>query len=197
VEALAIDSPLPTGDGPDPRWIVGDSTDIATLAPGQYDLVFSCPPYTDLERYSDDPRDLSTMDYPTFLKSYQNIIFDSVAMLKPNRFAVFVVGDVRDKQGFYRNLPGDTIAAFEAAGATLYNEAVLVTAAGSLPIRVGRQFEGGRKLGKTHQNVLVFFKGDPKRIAAEFGDVTGFDIAGIEAEDRQPSDDSDDEAKAV
>jgi len=31
---------------------------------------------------------------------------------------------------------------------------------GSLPIRVSAPFEGSRKLGKTHQNVLVFCKGD-------------------------------------
>jgi hypothetical protein len=50
----------------------------------------------------------------------------------------------------------------------LYNEAVLVTAVGSLPIRIGAQFTSGRKLGKTHQNVLVFYKGDPRKIKAEF-----------------------------
>ncbi len=38
----------------------------------------------------------------------------------------------------------------------------IVTAIGSLPIRVGRQFTTSRKLGKTHQNVLVFVKGDPR-----------------------------------
>jgi hypothetical protein len=57
----------------------------------------------------------------------------------------------------------DTITAFHDAGAMLYNEAILVTAVGSLPIRVGRQFSAGRKLGKTHQNVLVFVKGDPRK----------------------------------
>ena len=68
----------------------------------------------------------------------------------------------------------------KAAGLRLYNEAILVTAIGSLPIRVGRQFEAGRKLGKTlgktHQNVLVFVKGCAKRATeavgpVEFGDI--------------------------
>ena len=53
----------------------------------------------------------------------------------------------------------------------MHNEAVLVTAIGSLPIRVGRQFVAGRKFGKTHQNVLVFIKGDPKIATAEIGEV--------------------------
>lgn len=49
------------------------------------------------------------------------------------------------------------------------NEAILVTAVGSLPIRITKQFVSGRKLGKTHQNILIFFKGDPKTIKTEFG----------------------------
>ena len=67
------------------------------------------------------------------------------------------------------NLVGDTVMAFEAAGAHFYNDAVLMNAVGSLPIRVTKQFNSGRKMGKCHQNVLVFYKGDPKRIKTEFG----------------------------
>ena len=154
-----------------PTWIEGDSRYIATLAPGAYDLIFSCPPYADLEVYSDDPRDLSTLDYADFLTAYREIVAASVAMLKADRFACFVVGDIRDKRGFYRNFVSDTIAAFQDAGALLYNEAVLVTAVGSLPIRVGRQFEACRKLGKTHQNVLVFLKGDARKAVEACGPV--------------------------
>ena len=40
---------------------------------------------------------------------------------------------------------------------------------GSLPIRVGRQFESASKLGKTHQNVLVFVKGDPRAATEAVG----------------------------
>jgi len=153
-----------------PTWIVGDSKNISTLAPGEYDFIFSCPPYADLEVYSDDPNDLSTMEYPDFKSVYHEIIYSAVSMLKDNRFACFVVGDVRDKKGFYRNFPAHTIEAFQDAGMTLYNEAVLVTAVGSLPIRVSKQFGGYRKLGKTHQNVLVFYKGDVADIKT-WGDV--------------------------
>lgn len=151
-------------DGKKPVWSVGDSNNIASIVSGKFDFVFSCPPYGDLETYSEDAADLSTMAHADFVKAYRHIISESVAMLAPNRFACFVVGDFRDEKGFYRNFVSDTIAAFQEAGAILYNEAILVTAIGSLPIRVGRQFESGRKLGKTHQNVLVFFKGDPKTV---------------------------------
>ena len=131
-------------------------------------MIFSCPPYADLERYSDNPADLSTMDYAEFVTAYRRIIAASVAMLKQNRFCCFVVGDIRDNKGFYRNFVSDTIAAFEACGARLYNEAILVTSVGSLPIRVGRQFAMNRKLGKTHQNCLFFYKGDVAGIREDF-----------------------------
>jgi len=152
-----------------PRWLEGDSRDAADIAPGAYDFLFSCPPYADLEVYSDDPRDLSTLAYPAFIESYRAIIAASCKMLRNDRFAAFVVGDVRDKDGCYYGFPGDTVAAFKACGLRLYNEAVLVTAVGSLPLRTGRQFRAGRKLGKTHQNILVFVKGDPKRAATACG----------------------------
>ena len=154
-----------------PVWIEGDSQNAKTLAYGEYDFIFSCPPYADLEVYSDDPRDLSTMGYEEFKTVYRKIIKACAEMLKPDRFACFVVGDVRDKKGMYYGFPWHTIEAFQDAGMKLYNEAVLVTAVGSLPIRVGKQFESGRKLGKTHQNVLVFVKGDPKKATQAIGKV--------------------------
>jgi hypothetical protein len=166
-------------DDPAPRWIVGDSQNLAALCKGlKADFVFSCPPYGDLERYSDDPRDLSTMTYDRFRVAYSAIIAASLRLLRPDRFACFVVGDLRDSKGFYRGLVRDTELAFEEHGARLYNDAILVTAVGSLPIRVGRQFDGARKLGKTHQNVLVFCSGDPKRATEAIGAVE-FGTGGI------------------
>jgi DNA modification methylase len=155
-----------------PTWVAGNSIEIDKHCKGvDADLIFSCPPYFDLEVYSDDPEDLSTLSWDKFIPQYREIIEKSVALLKENRFAVFVVGDVRDKKGFYRNFTGETVQAFEEAGAMLYNEIVLVNVAGSLPIRVGRQFNAGRKLGKMHQNVYVFYKGDPKQIKEIFGEI--------------------------
>jgi DNA modification methylase len=152
------------------HWIPGDSDeelDILRIDNGA-DFIYSCPPYADLEKYSDDPKDLSNMDYDDFKEVYFSIIKKSVAQLKDDRFACFVVGDVRDKKGFYYNFVSDTIQAFKDAGMELYNEIILVNVVGSLAIRVRRQFNGGRKVGKMHQNVLVFYKGDPKKIKENY-----------------------------
>ncbi|MBX9883568.1 MAG: DNA modification methylase, partial [Novosphingobium sp.] len=154
-----------------PRWVCGDSAAVVPGLDVAADFVFSCPPYGDLEVYSDDPADLSAMTHAAFIEAYRVIIAAAVAKLKPDRFACFVVGDFRDGAGLYRNFVSDTIDAFLAAGLALYNEAILVTACGSLPIRVGKQFSATRKLGKTHQNVLVFCKGDPRAATAAVGEV--------------------------
>ena len=160
------------GEGIAPAWIQGDSRLIdKTCAEIDADFVFSCPPYADLERYSDDPADLSTLGYEEFLAAYREIIAKACARLKPNRFACFVVGDIRDKAGAYRDFVGDTVQAFRDAGLGFYNEAILITACGSLAIRAGKQFSASRKLGKTHQNCLVFLKGDAKKAVAALGKV--------------------------
>ena len=155
-----------------PEWYCGDSVDVLASLPVAADFIFSCPPYGDLEVYSEDARDLSTMEHHTFLATYKLIIHRACKLLKPNRFACFVVGDFRDGRGVYRNFVSETIAAFLEQGLHLYNEAILVTAVGSLPIRAGKIFSAGRKLGKSHQNVLVFVKGDPKQAAQACGEVT-------------------------
>lgn len=167
-----------------PIWHTGDArTALEDFPTAAFDLLFSCPPYADLEVYSDDPADLSAMEWPAFLEAYQLIIRRSLERLEPHRFAVWVIGEVRDPRGCYRNLVGHTVEAFEAAGARFYNEAILVTPVGSLPIRAGKQFTATRKLGKTHQQVLVFCKGDPRKATERLGDVDvawpeGWDVTG-------------------
>lgn len=158
-QAEAIDLPVP------PVWVAGDALDALPSAP-QADFIFTCPPYGDLERYSDDPRDLSTMDYHAFVAAYKRVILRACLRLKENRFAAFVVGNFRNGRGIMRDFVSDTVAAFKEQRLDLYNEAVLVTCAGSLPMRAGGQFAASRKLGKTHQNLLVFVRGNPELAAA-------------------------------
>ncbi len=156
------------GSDPRPVWVCGDSMETLDDAP-EADLIFSCPPYGDLERYSDDPADLSTMEWHTFSAAYRRIIMRSCSRLKDDRFACFVVGDFRDSRGYYRNFVGETITAFLEQGLRLYNEAILVGTVNSASLRVSRQFNASRKLVKMHQNVLIFCKGDGKTAADAAG----------------------------
>lgn len=154
------------------KWITGDSNiTLDDIEDESQDFLFTCPPYADLEVYSDLDEDISNMDYPDFLQVYQSIIEKATRKLKANRFAAVVIGDARDSNGFYYGLPEETVQAFKMAGIGKYNEIILVNAIGSLPIRAGRAFNSGRKVGKMHQNVLIFFKGDPKEIKSLFGEI--------------------------
>lgn len=151
---------LPPGC-PTPEWTVGDALVQVPNAPDA-DAVIACPPYFDLEVYSEDPDDLSQMTWDEFRGAYNAIIGACAERLRDDRFAFFVTGDIRDpKTGMYRDLPGLTAQCFKRAGMPLYNQMILVTAVGSLSIRTERQFTVSRKLGMTHQVVQVFCKGDP------------------------------------
>ena len=147
-----------------PVWVHGDSMETLASAP-KADFIFSCPPYGDLEKYSDDPADLSQMEWHAFSAAYKRIIMRSLERLNDDRFACFVVGDFRDKRGYYRDFVSLTISAFKECGAGLYNDAILATSIGSAAMRVTKQFESGRKLAKVHQNILVFCKGDWRKAA--------------------------------
>jgi hypothetical protein len=146
-----------------PRWVCADSRELPSLEgiKSSFDFVFSCPPYFDLERYSDDPLDLSeAQTYAAFLESYRQIIGSALERLLPDRFCCFVVGEIRDPEtGLCRNFVGDTIAAFQEHGATLYNSAVMMLPLHSLPMRAASSFNATAKLGMCHQHVLVFFNG--------------------------------------
>ena len=152
------------------NWINGDSLNCKELAPSEYDMLMTCPPYYDLEVYSEEDGDISNCDtYEEFMEIFEKIVDNACSMLKENSFAVCVVGDVRSKKnGAYYNFVGDTVNAFRKAGLHYYNEGILVNVTGTLPVRIGKQFNSGRKLGKQHQNVLVFYKGDPTRIKEYF-----------------------------
>lgn len=180
VEANEAQSFIASTDFP-PLWISGDSEKILDRFEREsVDLVFTCPPYFDLEVYSDDPDDLSNKDWESFLTSYYEIIRKSANALKEDRFAVWVVGEVRDKKGFIRGLIPETITAFREAGLNYYNNGITLDPQATAALRANRFFNSGRKLVTVHQHFMVFVKGDPKR-------ATDYCKAGEEDDDESDS----------
>lgn len=150
-----------------PAWFCDDSRNANNYIDDETaDLIFSCPPYHNLEKYSNSPLDLSNMNYADFIEAYTEIIKLSCNKLKNNRFAVFVVGDIRDTKGAYRDFVSETKRIFKSNGLCLYNEFVLLEQYGTAPVRASAIFKAKRKAVKVHQNVLVFYKGDLKQIKA-------------------------------
>lgn len=154
------------------KYICDDGRNVLNhISENSQDLLFSCPPYYDLEVYSELENDASNQGtYEEFLELLTTAFHNSIKALKNNRFAVVVVGDIRDKQGFYRLFVDDVKAIFKSAGVQMYNEMILVEPLGTLPQRV-RGWMRNRKVGKCHQNVLVFYKGNTNKIKATFPEV--------------------------
>ena len=141
-----------------PNWYVGDSDKV--LDGGfnkEFDFVFSCPPYSDLEVYSDLEDDISNMPYDQFMSIYESIISKSCKLLKEGCYACFVVGEIRNKKGNYIGFVPDTITAFKKCGMELYNEAILLNPIASASMRANGNMKSD-KLVKVHQNILVFKK---------------------------------------
>ena len=140
-----------------PNWYVGDSNKVLNDFNKEFDFVFSCPPYADLEVYSDLEGDISNKPYKDFMIAYESIIKKSCNLLKSGGYACFVVGEVRDKKGNYIGFVPDTINAFRRAGMNFYNEGILLNAIASASMRANGNMKS-QKLVKVHQNILVFKK---------------------------------------
>ena len=152
------------------RYICDDGRNVLNhIKPETQDLLFSCPPYFDIEVYSDMENDASNQPtYKEFYAILDEAFSNAIKCLKNNRFAVIVAGDVRNKKdGTYYGFMDDIKQTFKRNGMELYNELILVNPVGSGGIRAARNMHT-RKVVKVHQNVLVFYKGDTSAIKDNF-----------------------------
>lgn len=141
-----------------PNWYVGDSNEVLNGFNKEFDFVFSCPPYADLEVYSDLEGDISNMPYDKFMKAYEEIIEKSCNLLKKGGYACFVVGEVRDKKGNYIGFVPDTINAFRKCGMNFYNEGIILQSGLGAAAMRANLYMKSNKLVKVHQNFLIFKK---------------------------------------
>jgi hypothetical protein len=85
---------------------------------------------------------------------------------------VIVVGDIRDKKtGEYRRFPDSIKDIFQKHGMTFINEIILDDGMASIAPRINKLMRG-RKIGKIHQNMLVFYKGKLKDVKDNFDKLT-------------------------
>jgi len=151
-----------------PNWIIGDSQSELPKLDEQFDFVFTCPPYHDLELYSNDPLDISNMEYWDFLEALHDIITKSVDKLKDNRFFGIVVSEIRDtgstrnyKIGKYKRFVPAVIDICEDIGLHFYNDMILYNSQHQASRTSKTYFDRNRKIASVHQNVLIFVKGNP------------------------------------
>ena len=163
----------------DARYICDDGRNVDKyIGEKTQDLYFSCPPYFDLEVYSDLPNDASNQGtYEEFYAILDTAFRKSIRCLKDNRFAIVVASDMRGKDGGYHDFISDIKHTFTSSGMKLYNEIILINSVGSGAFRA-RNIMRTRKVVRLHQEVLVFYKGEQGNISKEFGAVEVADIDG-------------------
>lgn len=151
-------------------WVQGAAQDVLPGLPAGFDYVFTCPPYHDLERYSDHPADLSAMGWEDFTAALCRVVGLSVGLLRDDAFATWVVGDLRDRHGYLRGLPARVDAAHDQAGARLVNDAVVAAPLGGKFGVIWRSWTPTRSATRIHSYAHTYVRGDRRaatgRVAA-------------------------------
>lgn len=171
-EQVAVNHEKARENGWNAHYICDDALNaLSRVGFATQDLLISCPPYYNREMYSDLPNDVSNMStIYEYLSHMNHSLMDSMKTLKENRFAVIVVSDVRDEKGAYINLPEKITHMMNNAKAVLWNELILINADASAKLRA-RGYMKTRKVVRTHQKVLVFYKGRTSAISKHFPNI--------------------------
>lgn len=120
------------------------------------DLIFTCPPYWKAERYEKVRGQLSEMTYSEFLRMIEKNAENAYRVLKWNKYAIYVVGDVRFDDVYYP-LHIDFIEIFKSAGFDLWDIIINVLRSPHTAVAAGRAVKK-RYTIKTHEYILVFKK---------------------------------------
>ena len=139
------------------NFILGDS--LSYIPDENFDFIFTCPPYYDLEVYSDLKDDLSNAkSYDEYLRMLQKVLKNCYQVLKKDCFAVFVVGNFRNKKGELEHLNGDLISQAKKVGFKLWDELIWEGASSVALTRCGK-FEKNRKSVRMHEYIIILKKG--------------------------------------
>lgn len=152
-------------------WIRSDSS---TFTPdGKFDLCFSCPPYYKVEEYLDydgviPQGELNSL--PTY-EDFRDMLFagyeKAIDVLGDDRFFVVMTGDSRNKSGAYYGCEAEHELFFRDKGLHIYNKITYLECEFTRLAHAKRTLDY-RKFPKREQKILVFFKGDTKRIKGLF-----------------------------
>lgn len=150
--------------------VIWHKSDTSKFIPNEkYDLIFSCPPYYKVEKYIDydgtspdgEINSLATYEEfrNTLFKGYEN----AMSVLNDNCFFVVMVGDSRDKNGSYYGIEAEHELFFKEKGFSIYNKITYLESEFTRRAMAKKTLDT-RKFPKAEQKILVFYKGDTKKI---------------------------------
>jgi DNA modification methylase len=137
--------------------IQNDLADSYTVKLPKFDGLFTCPPYWNLERYTDQGID-AAKTWKDFLFRYSFIFHKAYEVADTGSMFCIMVGDWR-KDGVYYDIAHQTRKIFEDLGATTIDD-VVISRKGVSKITI--MLPQAKRLGysvKVHSSLLVFKKG--------------------------------------
>jgi len=156
------------------KWIQSDSS--AYEPEGEFDLVFTCPPYYKVEKYLDydgKPPAGEINSCPTY-EEFEQLLFSgygkAIDKLKDNRFFVIMTGDSRDSNGAYYCHEAKTEIFLKERGLHIYNRIVYVECEFTRLAHAKRTLNT-RKFPKREQKIIVAYKGNPKDVSEHFAPI--------------------------
>lgn len=145
-------------EGYKPEIYCDNSVNLLNYNLPEIDLIFTCPPYHNLEKYESVEGQLSDIeDYGKFLEALKEIMKVSLSKLKENGFACLVVGDFRRED---RLVPFDcdVTKMIEELGVVLWDKVILQNINfGWAGIKFGN-IKHKRQTSKVTEYLLVFKK---------------------------------------
>jgi len=153
------------------KWVQGDSSKYEP--DGEFDLVFTCPPYYRVERYLDyddviPDGEINALDsYAQFRDTLFTGYELALEHLADNRFIVVMTGDSRGPKGAYHCHEAETELFFKGAGLTVYNKIVYLESEFTRLAQAKKTLDT-RKFPKCEQRIIAAYKGDVSKITDEF-----------------------------
>lgn len=125
-----------------------------------YDFSYSCPPYYDLEVYSELEGDMSNAQtYEEFLAMLRKSLQVTHKGLKDGALCIWVVGNFRPNKGKgeLTHFNGDLVRLGLDIGFKLHDEVIFWGGSNAAAQRSG-QFQANRKIVRIHEYLVVFKK---------------------------------------
>lgn len=121
---------------------------------GMYDMVFSCPPYFDLEQYGGGPDDLSGMSKIQFDAMYRKILSVCYQHLNDGGIMAMVVGN-HVRNGQYHDLEHLTKSIYYDLCIEMIGDCIIVDPIGSKAMSAGALFRANGRVTRHHQYLLI------------------------------------------
>ena len=135
----------------------GDGTKLGNTKDNTADLVFTCPPYFNIEQYESCDNQLSDIrDYDTFMDSMGECVSNVKRVLKEGAWAIFVVADFRIG-GELKSFSSDLIQKFKDNDMIHWDTIIMENISPFASLQI-HKVNCKRYTSKIHEYILVFRK---------------------------------------